>query len=163
MGIPSRKGGGADGGGVDALSERAAQMREALVKNQSITDNMVSILGSFDHRLSALETAMRPTQVTIFSFVHYVWILRDNWKFVWDASKVLIFRWLGEDGLKFWYLDLFFLLILLSVFFYFWKVISQYQKKVVWEEWINESFIFNLKKLSEMDCEVDFFLSSLRS
>ncbi|XP_073305213.1 exocyst complex component EXO70A1-like [Primulina huaijiensis] len=61
MGIPSRKGGSADG--VDALSERAAQMREALVKNQSITDNMVSILGSFDHRLSALETAMRPTQI----------------------------------------------------------------------------------------------------
>lgn len=49
--------------GVDALSERATQMREALVKNQSITDNMVSILGSFDHRLSALETAMRPTQI----------------------------------------------------------------------------------------------------
>lgn len=49
--------------GVDMLSDRAAQMREALVKSQSITDNMVSILGSFDHRLSALETAMRPTQV----------------------------------------------------------------------------------------------------
>ncbi|KAK6156239.1 hypothetical protein DH2020_010487 [Rehmannia glutinosa] len=50
-------------GGVDMLSDRAAQMREALVKSQSITDNMVSILGSFDHRLSALETAMRPTQI----------------------------------------------------------------------------------------------------
>lgn len=49
--------------GADTLSERAAQMREALVKSQSITDNMVSILGSFDHRLSALETAMRPTQL----------------------------------------------------------------------------------------------------
>lgn len=51
------------GGGVDLLSERAAKMRDSLHKSQSITDNMVSILGSFDHRLSALETAMRPTQV----------------------------------------------------------------------------------------------------
>ncbi|PKI43021.1 hypothetical protein CRG98_036599 [Punica granatum] len=37
-------------------------MRESLQKSQTITDNMVSILGSFDHRLSALESAMRPTQ-----------------------------------------------------------------------------------------------------
>lgn len=48
---------------MDLLSERAAKMRDSLHKSQSITDNMVSILGSFDHRLSALETAMRPTQV----------------------------------------------------------------------------------------------------
>ncbi|KAK4480435.1 hypothetical protein RD792_013508 [Penstemon davidsonii] len=61
MGIPARSSGG--GGGVDTLSERAAKMRESLVKSQSITDNMVSILGSFDHRLSTLETAMRPTQI----------------------------------------------------------------------------------------------------
>ncbi|KAL6518238.1 hypothetical protein OROMI_033939 [Orobanche minor] len=63
MGIPARRGG--DGGmvGVDVLSERAAQMREALMKSQSISGNMVSILGSFDDRLSALETAMRPTQI----------------------------------------------------------------------------------------------------
>ncbi|KAK6135936.1 hypothetical protein DH2020_030319 [Rehmannia glutinosa] len=66
MGIPARRSGGGVGGGVvgvDMLSDRAAQMREALLKSQSITDNMVSILGSFDHRLSALETAMRPTQI----------------------------------------------------------------------------------------------------
>ncbi|KAH6762625.1 exocyst subunit exo70 family protein A1 [Perilla frutescens var. hirtella] len=67
MGIPARRGGGGVVGvvavGADTLSDRAAQMREALVKSQSITDNMVSILGSFDHRLSALETAMRPTQL----------------------------------------------------------------------------------------------------
>ncbi|KAG6434204.1 hypothetical protein SASPL_105827 [Salvia splendens] len=64
MGIPPRRS-GAGGGGVvaDTLSDRAAQMREALVKSQSFTDNMVTILGSFDHRLSALETAMRPTQL----------------------------------------------------------------------------------------------------
>ncbi|XAR53529.1 hypothetical protein NMG60_11022119 [Bertholletia excelsa] len=58
MGIPAL----APGGG-DVLSERASRMRESLQKSQSITDTMVSILGSFDHRLSALETAMRPTQV----------------------------------------------------------------------------------------------------
>ncbi|KAG6427253.1 hypothetical protein SASPL_111495 [Salvia splendens] len=68
MGIPTRRSGAGGGGGVvavgaDTLSDRAAQMREALLKSQSITDNMVSILGSFDHRLSALETAMRPTQL----------------------------------------------------------------------------------------------------
>ncbi|XP_019192788.1 PREDICTED: exocyst complex component EXO70A1-like isoform X2 [Ipomoea nil] len=61
MGIRRTAGGG--GGGVDLLSERAAMMREAVQQSQSITDNMVSILGSFDHRLSALETAMRPTQI----------------------------------------------------------------------------------------------------
>ncbi|EEF45760.1 protein binding protein, putative [Ricinus communis] len=38
-------------------------MRESLQKSQTITDNVVSILGSFDSRLSALETAMRPTQI----------------------------------------------------------------------------------------------------
>ncbi|XP_022742852.1 exocyst complex component EXO70A1-like isoform X2 [Durio zibethinus] len=48
--------------GMDSLSERASMMREALQKSQTITENVVSILGSFDSRLSALETAMRPTQ-----------------------------------------------------------------------------------------------------
>lgn len=59
--------GGGGGGVVDSLSERAAKMREAVQKSQSITENMVSILGSFDHRLSALETAMRPTQIRTHS------------------------------------------------------------------------------------------------
>ncbi|CAN4090192.1 unnamed protein product [Withania somnifera] len=45
---------------MDRVSERARIMRESLQKSQSITDNVVDILGSFDHRLSALETAMRP-------------------------------------------------------------------------------------------------------
>ncbi|XP_071721812.1 exocyst complex component EXO70A1-like [Rutidosis leptorrhynchoides] len=49
--------------GNDSLSDKAAMMREALQKSQNITDNVVTILGSFDHRLSALETAMRPTQI----------------------------------------------------------------------------------------------------
>ena len=64
--------------GADTLSERAAQMREALLKSQSITDNMVSILGSFDHRLSALETAMRPTQVQLtFSLILLKFVIRQ--------------------------------------------------------------------------------------
>ncbi|KAJ7974809.1 Exocyst subunit Exo70 family protein [Quillaja saponaria] len=53
--------------GLDSLSEKAATMRESLQKSQTITDNVVSILGSFDHRLSALETAMRPTQIRTHS------------------------------------------------------------------------------------------------
>ncbi|BAB10531.1 unnamed protein product [Arabidopsis thaliana] len=51
---------------MEALTERASLMKESLHKSQTITDNMVGILGSFDHRLSALETAMRPTQVVEF-------------------------------------------------------------------------------------------------
>jgi len=47
------------------LAARAQFMRESMGKSQSITDSMISILGSFDHRLSALETSMRPTQVEI--------------------------------------------------------------------------------------------------
>ncbi|BAT94623.1 hypothetical protein LR48_Vigan09g103000 [Vigna angularis] len=53
--------------GVDVLSEKAAMMRESLQKSQTIADNVVTILGSFDHRLSALETAMRPTQIRTHS------------------------------------------------------------------------------------------------
>lgn len=54
MGIPQA---------MDFLKERAALVKESLHRSQTITDSMVAILGSFDHRLSALETAMRPTQV----------------------------------------------------------------------------------------------------
>ncbi|KAI3447401.1 hypothetical protein Pfo_004066 [Paulownia fortunei] len=52
---------------METLSERAALMRESMQKTQAITDSMVTILGSFDHRLSALETAMRPTQLRTHS------------------------------------------------------------------------------------------------
>ncbi|RAL51741.1 hypothetical protein DM860_010459 [Cuscuta australis] len=52
---------------MEILKEKASFMRESLHKSQTITDNMVSILGSFDHRLSALETAMRPTQIRTHS------------------------------------------------------------------------------------------------
>ncbi|CAO2836356.1 unnamed protein product [Amaranthus hypochondriacus] len=68
MGLPIHTvvvGGG--GASMDSLSSKAASMRESLQKSQTITDNIVSILGSFDHRLSALETAMRPTQIRTHS------------------------------------------------------------------------------------------------
>ncbi|KAJ7970661.1 Exocyst subunit Exo70 family protein [Quillaja saponaria] len=58
---------GMAGQGLDSLSEKAAMMRQSLQKSQTITDNVVSTLGSFDHRLSALETAMRPTQIRTHS------------------------------------------------------------------------------------------------
>ncbi|CAI9090100.1 OLC1v1024791C1 [Oldenlandia corymbosa var. corymbosa] len=48
---------------MEILGERASWMRESLQKSQAVADNMVAILGSFDSRLSALETAMRPTQL----------------------------------------------------------------------------------------------------
>ena len=48
---------------MEALTRRAAMLRDSLQKSQGNTDGMVAILGSFDHRLSALEAAMRPTQV----------------------------------------------------------------------------------------------------
>ncbi|TKY53573.1 Exocyst complex component EXO70A1 [Spatholobus suberectus] len=51
----------------DLLSEKASAMRESLERSQTITDDVVSILGSFDHRLSTLETAMRPTQIRTHS------------------------------------------------------------------------------------------------
>ncbi|XP_030449168.1 exocyst complex component EXO70A1 [Syzygium oleosum] len=52
---------------MEILHERAESIRESLHKSQTITDSMVAILGSFDHRLSALETAMRPTQIRTHS------------------------------------------------------------------------------------------------
>ncbi|KAA0025218.1 exocyst complex component EXO70A1 isoform X1 [Cucumis melo var. makuwa] len=52
---------------MEILTQRAALVRESLQKSQNVTENMVSILGSFDYRLSALETAMRPTQIRTHS------------------------------------------------------------------------------------------------
>lgn len=81
MGIQSRAKSGSVNQAMasDVLSEKAAMMRESLSKSQSATDNMVSMLGSFDHRLSALETAMRPTQVCsvfdLFAFLFSVMYL----------------------------------------------------------------------------------------
>ncbi|KAK7376900.1 hypothetical protein VNO80_02319 [Phaseolus coccineus] len=39
-------------------------MRTFMERSQTITDDVVSILGSFDHHLSALETAMQVTHST---------------------------------------------------------------------------------------------------
>ncbi|KAE8821128.1 exocyst complex component EXO70A1-like [Hordeum vulgare] len=40
-----------------------ALLRESLGRSQAATDAVVSILGSFDSRLSALDAAMRPIQL----------------------------------------------------------------------------------------------------
>ncbi|KAL0915565.1 hypothetical protein M5K25_015992 [Dendrobium thyrsiflorum] len=48
---------------IESLNERASFLRESLHKSQMIKETMVTIIGSFDHRLSSLEAAMRPTQV----------------------------------------------------------------------------------------------------
>ncbi|CAK9270883.1 unnamed protein product [Sphagnum jensenii] len=55
-------------GEIDSVVERAQFMRESLGKSQAITDSMIAILGSFDNRLSTLETAIRPTQVRTHAF-----------------------------------------------------------------------------------------------
>lgn len=55
------------GGAMETLAQRAALLRESLQKSQSVTDAVVSILGSFDSRLSALDAAMRPIQVHLLS------------------------------------------------------------------------------------------------
>ncbi|PWA42115.1 exocyst complex protein Exo70, Cullin repeat-like-containing domain protein [Artemisia annua] len=52
---------------METLRDRAATMKDCLARSQVITDSMTSILGSFDLRLSALETAMRPTQIKTHS------------------------------------------------------------------------------------------------
>ncbi|KAL9225021.1 hypothetical protein vseg_000993 [Gypsophila vaccaria] len=67
MGLPINQSSSSTTSTMDTLSSRAAFMRESLLKSQTITDNIVSILGSFDHRLSSLETAMRPTQIRTHS------------------------------------------------------------------------------------------------
>ncbi|PON70262.1 Exocyst complex protein [Parasponia andersonii] len=72
--------------GADPLSDRAAMMRESLQKSQTITDNVVSILGSFDHRLSALETAMRPTQIR----THSIRKAHENIDKTLKAAEVLL-------------------------------------------------------------------------
>jgi len=48
---------------MESLAQRAALLRESLQKSQQVTDAVVSILGSFDSRLTALDSAMRPIQV----------------------------------------------------------------------------------------------------
>ena len=50
---------------MESLAQRAALLRESLQKSQQVTHAVVSILGSFDSRLSALDSAMRPIQVRL--------------------------------------------------------------------------------------------------
>jgi hypothetical protein len=52
-------------GEVQMLMSRSKLMYESLRKSQVLTDSIVNILGSFDRRLSFLETDMRPMQVSI--------------------------------------------------------------------------------------------------
>jgi hypothetical protein len=46
---------------MDALSRWGTMLWDSLRRSQGNTDGMVTILGSLNHRLSALEAAMRPT------------------------------------------------------------------------------------------------------
>ncbi|KAL6651645.1 hypothetical protein ACP70R_010570 [Stipagrostis hirtigluma subsp. patula] len=52
---------------MESLAQRAALLRESLQKSQQVTDAVVSILGSFDSRLSGLDAAMRPIQDRTFA------------------------------------------------------------------------------------------------
>ncbi|KVH90636.1 hypothetical protein Ccrd_007396 [Cynara cardunculus var. scolymus] len=52
---------------METLRDRATTMKNCLARSQVITDSITAILGSFDIRLSALETAMRPTQIKTHS------------------------------------------------------------------------------------------------
>ncbi|GJN25970.1 hypothetical protein PR202_gb13860 [Eleusine coracana subsp. coracana] len=54
---------------METLAQRAALLRESLDKSKQVTDAVVSILGSFDSRLSALDSAMRPIQVFASPFL----------------------------------------------------------------------------------------------
>ncbi|XP_038971826.1 exocyst complex component EXO70A1-like [Phoenix dactylifera] len=73
-------------GAIDTLTERATFLRESLQKSQTITDGSVSILGSFDHRLSALEAAMRPTQVR----THAVRVAHENIDKTLKSAEVIL-------------------------------------------------------------------------
>ncbi len=52
-------------GEVEMLMSRSKLMYQSLKKSQVLTNSIVNILGSFDRRLSSLETDMRPMQVSI--------------------------------------------------------------------------------------------------
>ncbi len=140
--------------GRDSLTERAAMMRESLQKSQTITDNVVTILGSFDHRLSVLETAMRPTQVFIsiqfiliqlFSHIHLLLIYlqirthsirkaHENIDRTLKSAEVILAKFdlsrqvRFSDSLCFTMLAVCFIFHLLNIIFFFfnfiWTVLS---------------------------------------
>jgi hypothetical protein len=49
---------------VERLVMKSAFVKESLARSDTMTAEMINILGSFDEQLSSLEAAMRPTQVT---------------------------------------------------------------------------------------------------
>ncbi|KAL3698862.1 hypothetical protein R1sor_012938 [Riccia sorocarpa] len=53
---------------IEDLVARSQFMREAMGTSKTISTSMIKILSSFDHRLSTLEAAMRPTQVRTHAF-----------------------------------------------------------------------------------------------
>ncbi|XP_072950814.1 exocyst complex component EXO70A1-like [Typha angustifolia] len=71
---------------IESLSQRASLLRDSLQKSQTNTDSMVAILGSFDHRLSALEAAMRPTQVR----THAIRMAHENIDKTLKAAEVIL-------------------------------------------------------------------------
>jgi hypothetical protein len=79
---------------VEELVAKVQFMWESLGKSQSITNSIITILGFFDHRLSTLETAMRPIQVRkekkFPSFLHTIlphsFILRFLLGFFWGCN-----------------------------------------------------------------------------
>ncbi|XP_073526253.1 uncharacterized protein [Phyllobates terribilis] len=73
---------------MEALAEKAAFIKQSLFKSQTITDTMVSVLGSFDNRLSVLETAMRPTQIRTLSIRR----AEDNIDKVLKQSEAILYR-----------------------------------------------------------------------
>jgi exocyst complex component 7 len=45
---------------METLAQRATLLHESLDKSKQVTDAVISILGSFDSRLTALDSAMHP-------------------------------------------------------------------------------------------------------
>ncbi|XP_002960879.2 exocyst complex component EXO70A1, partial [Selaginella moellendorffii] len=74
------------GGDLNQVVARAQLVRESLIKSQSITDQMLRILGSFDQRLSALQTTMRPTQVR----THAIRNVHDNIDQTINAAETIL-------------------------------------------------------------------------
>jgi hypothetical protein len=48
---------------MEVMVQNTNLLRESLEKSNVITESMVTILGSFDSRLSTLDSSMRPIQV----------------------------------------------------------------------------------------------------
>ncbi|XP_078154947.1 exocyst complex component EXO70A1-like [Carex rostrata] len=73
---------------MENLTARASLLRESLLKSKVNTESMVDILGSFDHRLSALEAAMRPTQLR----THAIRMAHENIDRTLKASDVILLQ-----------------------------------------------------------------------